>query len=509
MENISYSNLTAEQTLNAVDRAPHFRDIFHQHTAESYSLAIDQAKEMVLKFLENQQKPFSGITPLQLGEQFNKIEFDVPLASYDELFSEVQELYVDHATAFHLPNYIAHLNCPVVIPALAAEVLISAINSSQDTWDQSAGGTLMERQLINWTAQQIGFGDRADGVFTGGGSQSNLMGLLLARDYFALNRLNHNIKVDGNPPEASRFRVFVSDKSHFSNQKNASLLGLGEQGVIQVATDGRFKMKPDALEEAIRNELQLGNIPFAIVATAGTTDFGNVDPLEAISALAAKYKLWMHVDAAYGCGLLLTDQHKHLLAGIEKADSVTIDYHKSFFQPISSSAFIVRDKNSLEIIKHHADYLNPKEQDYEEYPAQINKSITQSTRRFDALKLWFTLRLLGREKLGEYMNAIISTAKEAADLITRDPELELLSDSDISVLVFRYRSLTLKHVDLSALNQYIKKKMFHTGEVLVASTKVNGSFYLKFTIFNPITTVNDIKNILGIIKTYGAAYPEH
>lgn len=508
MKNIPYSDLIADQTLTVMAQPSGFPDLFHQQSADSYSQAIDQAKAMVLKFLDQQQKPFSGITPHQLGKQFKKIAFDVPLTNYDALFQEVQELYVDHATAFHLPNYIAHLNCPVVIPALAAEVLISAINSSQDTWDQSAGGTLMERRLINWTAEQIGFSEQADGVFTGGGSQSNLMGLLLARDCFAQSRLNHNIKVSGNPPEANRFRVFVSDKSHFSNLKNASLLGLGEQGVIQVETDNRFRMKADALEKAIEKERERGNIPFAIVATAGSTDFGNVDPLEAISALAAKYKIWMHVDAAYGCGLLLTDQHRHLLAGIEKADSVTIDYHKSFFQPISSSAFIVRDKTSLEIIRHHADYLNPKEQNYEEYPAQINKSITQSTRRFDALKLWFTLRLLGRDKLGEYMDTVIATARAAASLINLDPELELLSSSDISVLVFRCKPGNLPQVNLCALNQYIKKKMFHSGEVLVASTKVDGIFYLKFTIFNPITTIHDIQHILSIIKTYGAAYSE-
>jgi len=507
MKNIPYSDLIADQTSNVMVEPSHFQDLFSQHTADSYSEVIDQAKAMVVKFLNQQQKPFSGITPIQLGEQFKKIKLDIPLSDYDALFQEVQELYVDHATAFHLPNYIAHLNCPVVIPALAAEVLISAINSSQDTWDQSAGGTLMERRLINWTAEQIGFSEQADGVFTGGGSQSNLMGLLLARDCYAQNRLNHNIKVKGNPPEAARFRVFVSDKSHFSNLKNASLLGLGEQGVIQVETDSRFRMKADALEKAILKERERGNIPFAIVATAGNTDFGNVDPLEAISDLAAKYKIWMHVDAAYGCGLLLTDQHRHLLAGIEKADSVTVDYHKSFFQPISSSAFIVRDKISLEIIRHHADYLNPKEQDYEEYPAQINKSITQSTRRFDALKLWFTLRLLGRSKLGHYMDTIIATAREAATLIDVDPELELLSTSDISVLVFRYKPVHQSGVSLCALNQYIKKEMFKTGEVLVASTKVDDHFFLKFTIFNPITTIRDIQHILSTIKNYGAAYP--
>lgn len=508
MENITYTN-SKEEEFSSITETVLFEDIFYEKTANAYRQAVGQAQELVMSFLENQKKPFSGITPAELGNEFKKINFDRPLNNYEELFSEVKELYVDHATAFHLPNYIAHLNCPVVIPALAAEVLISAINSSQDTWDQSAGGTLMERRLIDWTAEQIGFDAEADGVFTGGGSQSNLMGLLLARDYFALHRLNHNIKLNGNPIESGKFRVFVSDKSHFSNQKNASLLGLGECSVVQVQTDSRFRMDMDALEWAIKQELDLGNIPIAIVATAGTTDFGNIDPLNKIGFLAEKYNLWMHVDAAYGCGLLLTDQHKYLLNGIELAHSVTVDYHKSFFQPISSSAFIVRDKKLLEIIRHHADYLNPKEQNYEAYPAQINKSITQSTRRFDALKLWFTLRLMGREKLGEYIDTVIAVTKEAAAAINDDPALELLSDSDISILVFRYNSSDSHLEDLCALNEYIKKKMFHTGEVLVASTKVNGNFYLKFTILNPLTTLQDILKILNLIKTYGAAYSKN
>lgn len=506
MENITFQTAEVADALQGSNPAHLYPDIFNQGSIHTYDAAMDQAKQMVLKFLNSQKKPFSGITPNKLAEQFKKIDFDNPLKEYEALFKEVDELYVQHATAFHLPQYIAHLNCPIVIPALAAEVLVSAINSSQDTYDQSAGGTLMERQLINWTAKQIGFSEEADGVFTGGGSQSNLMGLLLARDHFALHKYGHNIKYDGNPLVAHRFRVFVSDKAHFSNQKNASLLGLGEQGVIKVATDERFRMSVDALEDAIQAELELGNIPIAIVATAGTTDFGNIDPIESIAEIAERFGLWLHIDAAYGCGLLLTDKHKHLLNGLERAHSVTIDYHKSFFQPISSSAFIVRHKSLLEIIRHHADYLNPEEQDYEEYPAQINKSITQSTRRFDALKLWFTLRLMGRHKLGGYMDAIIETSKQTAGLIDSDPDFELLGDSDISILVFRYAPTHFSQETLCDLNQYIKKQLFHAGEVLVASTKVNGKFYLKFTIFNPLTTMNDIRFMLNAIKTYGAGY---
>jgi L-2,4-diaminobutyrate decarboxylase len=494
-------------------------DFFHTGTETEYRLAIRAAAEQISGFLKNTTRPFSGIKPATLLAELDKISLDTPLPGYKHLFEEINALYIKHATAFHLPEYIAHLNCPVVIPALAAEVIISAINSSQDTYDQSAGGTFIERRLIDWTGEQLGYNTQCDGVFTGGGSQSNLMGLLLARDYYALTHLNHNIKLNGHPANAHKFRIFVSEEAHFSNQKNASLMGLGEQAIIKVATDERFRMDAIQLEFAIEQELAKGNIPVAIVATAGTTDFGNIDPLSTISRIAKQHQMWMHVDAAYGCGLLLSEKYRHLLNGIEEADSVTIDYHKSFFQPISSSAFLVKNKLHLNIIKHHADYLNPKEQDYDELPAQINKSITQSTRRFDALKLWFTLRLMGKQKLGRYTDTIIDTTEQAACVIEDSHHFELLNHSDLGVLVFRYipstyarasadKAIRATDLDICALNLHIKQTMFFNGEVLVASTRVNGKFYLKFTILNPLTTIHHIQNILTIIKKHGKDYEQ-
>ncbi|NIG56238.1 aspartate aminotransferase family protein [Chitinophaga sp. Cy-1792] len=482
------------------------KEIFHENTAAEYNFAIDAAKELINTFLEKNRTPFSGITPGQLRQLFSQVDFDTPLADYKELFLEVERLYVNHATAFHLPNYIAHLNCPVVIPALAAEVLIAAINSSQDTWDQSAGGTLMEQKLISWTCNEIGFSTASDGVFTAGGSQSNLMGLLLARDYFSREKLGHNIRKHGLPESASRFRIFVSEMTHFSIQNTVSLMGLGERSLVKVKTDEGFRMRADSLEEAIEKELEQGNLPIAVIATAGTTDFGNIDPLGAIGKIAAKHSLWMHVDAAYGCGLLLSSKYRHRLNGITFANSVTTDYHKAFFQPISSSALLVKDKKYLDLITHHADYLNPQENIFEGLN-QINKTITQSTRRFDALKLWCTLRLMGKQKLGACIDAIIDTTEQAADILEKDPDFELLTHSDISALVFRYHPAEVKDDIFSdKLNQYIKKEMFQEGKAIVAGTRVNDAFYLKFTLLNPLTTSNDIRNIIGIIKKHGAAF---
>lgn len=478
-----------------------FENIFHQDNYDHYRSALNDTLDLVGKFLYRNNKPFSGIEAVTMKKMVQHIDLNQKLSSYEELLSEVDDIYVKHATAFHLPQYVAHLNCPIVIPALAGEILVSAINSSQDTYDQSAGGTFMERKLIDWTAEKIGYTTESDGVFTAGGSQSNLMGLVMMRDCFSQKNLNHNIKQDGLPPEAGRFRIFISDKAHFSNSKNASIMGLGEKSIVKVPTDDRFRMDITLLTKYMKREILMGNIPIGIIATAGTTDFGNVDPLEDIANIAAQHNIWMHVDAAYGCALLLSGKYRHLLNGIEKADSVTIDYHKSFFQPISSSAFIVKNKKELRILKHHADYLNPEEMDEEEIPAQINKSIIQSTRRFDALKLWFTLRMMGNDELAEYTDTVIDLTKDVAKIITDDFEFELLSDSDLSVLVFRYLRSDIE--DLNALNQYIKMKLFYSGEILVASTKVDGNFYLKFTFLNPITTTEDIRQILTKIKLHG------
>lgn len=481
------------------------KEIFHHENENEYAHAIAKVSGAVRKFLQQNKKPFSGIKPKELQKEFDAIDFGQTHQTYDSLLQEVEQLYTKHAVAFHHPEYIAHLNCPVVIPAVAAEVMIASINSSIDTWDQSAGGTLMEQKLVQWTCKQIGYDQLSDGIFTSGGTQSNLMGLLLARDYFALTRLGHNIKEQGLPEQARKFRIFVSEKAHFSIQKNASLLGLGEQAVIKIKTDRSFRMNTVLLEDAIKSELAQGNLPIAIVATAGTTDFGNVDRLTEIARLSAKYNTWFHVDAAYGCGLLLTEKHNGLLNGIAKANSITVDYHKSFFQPVSSSGFLVREKRFLSLITHYADYLNPKDHEEDGLPNQVNKSI-QTTRRFDALKLWFTLRMLGKETLGGFFDTIIATAQNTANLLKSDSSFELVNETDISALVFRFVPNKAQAINLCELNQFIKKSMFNDGRALVAGTKINGQFYLKFTLLNPLTTVDHIQKIINIIKQYGKQY---
>ncbi|MES1934238.1 PLP-dependent enzyme, glutamate decarboxylase [Salinisphaera shabanensis T35B1] len=480
--------------------------IFNEHNLDLYRDQVDQAADAVTAAVRRARVVHSGVRPTELAPDFEAVNLDEACGDMSSALAELRRLYLDHAVYFHHPRYAAHLNCPVLVPSIAAEVVLSAINSSLDTWDQSAGATFIEQKLIAWTAQRAGLGAAADGVFTSGGTQSNLMAMLLMRDAWCAREYGHGtVQKQGLPAEASKLRVFVSEISHFSLSKAAALLGLGHDAIVGVACDKAKRMDIAALSAAIADCRANGNIPIAVAATCGTTDFGSVDDMHAIGAVCRAEQLWMHVDAAYGCGLLVSNRHAHKLAGIENADSLTVDYHKSFFQPVSCSAFIVRRGADLGLITHHADYLNPREAAAAGTPDQVNKSL-QTTKRFDALKLWLTLRTLGAEAIGEAFDGAVALARATYELMLAEPRLELLHRPALSTIVFRYRPcLTTPEDELDTLNTAIRSQLARDGEAMIAATRVDGRRYLKFTLLNPATTVEQMGEIVDLIVAYGVA----
>jgi L-2,4-diaminobutyrate decarboxylase len=454
------------------------------------------------------ERPFSGILPAELAARFDGLALDQPLDSFDAALEELDGLYLRDAVYFHHPRYMAHLNCPVAYPAVAAELIAAAVNSSVDTWDQSAGATLIEQSLIAWTARRIGFaGDQADGVFTSGGTQSNLMALLLARDNYCLENLNgHSIQRLGLPTQASRFRILASRLSHFSLQKAASVLGLGADAIVPVDCDADYRMSPGALQAAIEACRHVGQLPIAVVATLGTTDFGSIDPIADLARICRLEGLWLHADAAYGCGLLVSRKYRDLIVGIEQANSATVDFHKSFLQPVSCSAFLVRNRAHLSCLTYHADYLNPLSQVRENTPNLVCKSL-QTTRRFDALKLWMSLRVLGPDRLGEAFDAVIELARDTHRMLERDDDFEVLHRPMLSTLLFRYRPVGLIEPKLlDDLTAAIRKTMMREGQALIAATREGGRCYLKFTLLNPDTTLMDIQAVLDLVRRYGQGW---
>ncbi|MGW9025095.1 lysine decarboxylase DesA [Streptomyces sp. NPDC055722] len=468
-------------------------------TAEHYRRSVTEGVERVAAKLAATDRPFTGATVDALAPRIERIDLDRPLHDTSAVLDELEELYLQDAIYFHHPRYLAHLNCPVVIPAVLGEAVLSAVNSSLDTWDQSAGGTLIERRLIDWTAERIGLGPAADGVFTSGGTQSNLQALLLAREEAAK---------PGPEGAASlaELRIFASEVSHFSVQKSAKLLGLGPESEVSIPVGSDKRMQTVVLAHELERCARDGLTPMAVVATAGTTDFGSIDPLREIAELCEQFGVWMHVDAAYGCGLLASLQNRDRLAGIERADSVTVDYHKSFFQPVSSSAVLVRDAATLRHATYHAEYLNPRRMVQERIPNQVDKSL-QTTRRFDALKLWLTLRTMGADGIGQLFDEVCELAQEGWRLLASDPRFDVVVRPELSTLVFRYIPAAVTDpAVIDRANLYARKALFASGDAVVAGTKVAGRHYLKFTLLNPETTADDIAAVLDLIAGHAEQY---
>lgn len=467
-------------------------------TLDHYEAEAREALLRVTDQLAAVESPTTGPSPHDLQKLVSGIDLDAPLGNHADSFDELKKIYLRDAVYFHHPKYAAHLNCPVAIPAVAAEAFVTSLNTSMDTFDQSAGATLIERRLIDWTTRLIGYSaNTADGIFTSGGTQSNLQAMLIARN-IAVSKMTGSL-----PQRLQNLRIYTSQDAHFSISNAAMMMGLGHEAVIAIGTDAWHRMDADALRTQLTNDLQAGLVPMAISATAGTTDFGSIDPLAPIAALAKETGAWFHVDAAYGGGLLLSAVHRQRLANIELADSVTVDFHKSFFQPIGSSALLLKDAHSFESITHYAEYLNPRSQ-AQQTPNQVDKSL-QTTRRFDALKLWVTLRTLGAQRLGAMFDQVLKLAESLEAEISLRPQLTLEAPVQLSTLVFRFTvpNAQLNQAEHNELTNQIRHRLYQTGEAMIAATTVRGERMLKLTLLNPNTTMKDLTEILDAICRVG------
>ena len=470
-----------------------------QAAGDLYQRLVSQAAQVVRSSLPN--APYQGQNASALAGLINPNFLpDVP-CSPEQIAATLRSVVSNSVDVNH-PNTAAHLHCPPLLAALAAEVVISTLNQSMDSFDQAPIGTVVEQKMVRWLCAEAGLPAAADGTFTTGGSQSNYMALLLARDAFLQKHWNWSAQKSGLPPEARRLRIFCSEVAHFTVEKAASQLGLGTDAVVRVAVDECFRMSPAALRDALDATRAVGQLPLAIVATAGTTDFGSVDPLLELATLAQAAGAWLHVDAAYGGALLFSPRHRDKLRGIETADSLGIDFHKLFWQPIPCSAFLVRDARHFDSIKLYADYLNPELHEDEGIPNLVTTSLL-TTRRFDALKLWISFQTLGRVKLAAMIDRTVELAEHAGSVIRNTPQLELMCDPQLSTIVFRYIP-SQRGLDSDRINAALRQRLFEQGLAVIGHTRVRNRQCLKLTCMNPTVTESQIEGLLRLIVAHGA-----
>lgn len=464
---------------------------------DEYRRLISQAASILCQSLPT--SPYAGKTPTDLADLIPG-DF-LPHTSGSEQAVEILRTVVANSVSVSHSRTAAHLHCPPLLASLAAEVVISALNQSMDSFDQAPIATIIEQKIIRWLCAQFGLPVTADGTFTTGGSQSNYMGLLLARDTFLRKHWNWSAQRSGLPPEARKLRILCSEVAHFTIEKSAAQLGLGTDSVVRVAVDGHFRMDPSALRDALVTLQSQDLHPMAIVATAGTTDFGSIDPLPEITNLAHDAKSWLHVDAAYGGALLFSADHRAKLAGIDQADSLSLDFHKLLWQPIPCSAFLLREAQHFDSIKMHADYLNSELDEDAGVPNLVTTSLL-TTRRFDALKLWISLQHLGRARLAAMIDRTVALAAYATEIVRTTPNLELICEPQLSTVVFRYVARQ-PGLDGDSINASIRRRLFDTGSAVIGHTRVRGQQCLKFTCMNPATSEAQMKELVEMVLAQG------
>ncbi|WP_391087116.1 diaminobutyrate--2-oxoglutarate transaminase family protein [Vibrio sp. NH-UV-68] len=467
------------------------------HTGEmgshEFAKVMNHTTATMKSVFEQVDAPYSGLDPKLLQSAINAVDLDNKNASLIDVIGETADLVAKNAIFTQHPNCIAHLHTPPLMPAVAAEAMIAALNQSMDSWDQASSATYVEQKVVDWLCDKYELGEKSDGIFTSGGTQSNQMGLMLARDWIADKLSGHSIQKLGLPDYADKLRIVCSKKSHFTVQKSASWMGLGEKAILAVDANVDGTMDVTQLDAAIEQAKAEGLIPFAIVGTAGTTDHGAIDDLDFIADMADKHQMWMHVDGAYG-GALILSSHKNRLKGVERAASVSVDFHKLFYQTISCGALLVNDKSNFKFLLHHADYLN---REHDELPNLVDKSIA-TTKRFDALKVFMTMQNVGPATLGEMYDHLLAQTQQVANLVRSNDSLELLAEPALSTVLFR---AVQGNTDLDELNKTLRLEALTRGVAVLGETVVDGKSALKFTILNPCLKISDFESLLNKINT--------
>lgn len=463
-----------------------------QTSKDEYKRIINETAEAITNAFST-DTAYSGPTPQELKKIIHQ---DSILPQKGLGWQKTLELAKDKI----LPNllrpsstdYMPHLHSPSVMESIAGELIISTFNQSMDSWDQGPVATEIELEVIAHLCKLFGFRRGSDGIFTSGGSQSNETAMILARDWFISKIMNFDVKKHGLPENFKKLRIYTSEISHFSMEKTAHILGLGYESVVKVPVDENKRMNFGALNYLVQKDIAAGNIPFLVVATIGTTDFGSIDPVEQISALCSHYNMWLHADAAYGSGLIMSEKYSCKVKNLYLCDSITVDFHKMFLQPISCSALLVKKAEDFEALTIHADYLNRTEDEEDGYTNLVDKSL-QTTRRFDALKVWMSFQMRGKEEWSDIITKNVENAKELYSIIKDNENFEVVTEPEITSVVFR-------HIKGDETNKKIRRKLLHKHGIVIGQTVSNGNVCLKFTLLNPLMTREKLAALVSLIQ---------
>jgi len=387
---------------------------------------------------------------------------------FDDLMSTLSEcVFPYHAREPH-PHFMGYIPSSPTFPAVLGDWMAAGYNFFAGVWTVASGPNQIELTVLDWFRSWIGMPHGASGLLTSGGSTATLTAVVAARH-----------AADPSAENSARLTLYTSEQAHSSVQRAAWIAGVPRANVRSIATDDRFRLREDALRRAIAGDRSAGLTPFLVVASAGTTNTGAVDPLNAVADLCAAEKLWMHVDAAYAGFAALTRQGAAALDGLGRADSVTLDPHKWLFVPFECGCLLAREPRKLaEAFSVHPEYLTDvRARDQDVNFADYGEQLTRSSH---ALKIWLSLQYFGVSEIREAIDRGIHRAEYAERLFAAHHDFEILSPAQFGVVCFRARPSDITDgAALDAINERINSRVNATGRFLISSTKLRGQFSLR------------------------------
>jgi len=383
------------------------------------------------------------------------------------------------------PGFFGYVQSPPAPVGAAADLLASAADQNVTAWRSAPAATEVEKVAVRWLGELVGFAPAAAGLLLAGGSAANLTALLLA------------LRLRTDPAADRRALVaYTSSEGHFSVAKAAGVLGVELRAV---PADAARRLDPERLEASIAEDRAAGRTPFCVVAAAGTTATGAIDPLDRLADLAAEQRLWLHVDGAYGAPAAAVAVLRERFAGLERADSLALDAHKWLYVPVDCGALLVRDPEATGRAFGAAagEYVRVMDAEPAEAFAFWDHGIELS-RRFRALKLWMTLRCYGARRLAAAIEEDIAMAAYLAERVRAADDMELLSGPELSICCFRHVPPGVR--DLDAHNERLLGALQRDGRVYLSNAHLDGRFALRACITNFRTTCQDIERTLDVVR---------
>jgi aromatic-L-amino-acid/L-tryptophan decarboxylase len=433
---------------------------------------------------------------------------DEPLAvagqNADAILDRIAEQVLPFPFGNGHPRFAGWVNGPPVVLSVLVEMLAAALDPSVAGGNHAA--TYVEHETLNWLKDLIGFPRDGMGLLVSGGSAATITALAVAR-----HRATDGATRDAGVTQGDRrLVVYTSEQGHSAIAKAVELLGIGGDNLRRLPVDGAWRIRLDALEQALDDDVAAGYVPMAVAVSAGTVNTGAIDPLREVRELCDRFGTWMHVDGAYGAPAILTDRYRDALAPLALADSVALDAHKWLYVPYDAGAVLVRDAASMQAcFSRVASYVRESgDPEGVTWLPWFSEFGVEQTRAFRALKVWAALGLHGRDGYARSISRDCRLAEHLAGLAAAHPELELVAHN-LSIVCLRCAPSSVPAHQLDELNRAVLRDVQLGGRAFVSSTELDGSFVLRACLINPRTTAADVDAIAAEIVAAGARAAQH